>query len=402
MKKKTALTLSGAGVDEITLIFAEDLNSVGDLHVFLACLVREVESSALKSVQARQELINLFALASGMCGGAVLGEQWATRIFAVLLERLRGESDRKIVETICDVLGSMTSELCEQRDPFGEQEQSLEPLSGKVALQIAVVPLFKLMREPDSAAQKSGARALAAVVADFPDRETLQSHEIQIVTPLLKFFGKREFSAKLELVEAVTAVCAKLKSQLRPNLMHAAFEMSKSALNENGGEHSWPLRRAGINLAVQLLRYEKCEEIQVILLGLRYDKTDLVRHAAVAAVEEFDLAPPPAPRPPNSSLASRTPVRSRAANDEFFESARKMSFEEVQVKSAGPTRQQAVEEEGAVLRELRELKTQQAQVLATVGALAKAVESGMRTLNARVRSLEEQMQDLTDAVDERA
>ncbi len=51
--------------------------------------------------------------------------------------------------------------------------------------------------------------------------------------------------------------------------------------------------------------------------------------------------------------------------------------------------------------ELRTLMRQQEEILQALNGLRKAVESGMRTLNARVRTVEETLQDLMDAVDER-
>ena len=49
--------------------------------------------------------------------------------------------------------------------------------------------------------------------------------------------------------------------------------------------------------------------------------------------------------------------------------------------------------------ELRTLMRQQEELLAAVNGLRKAVETGMRTLNARVRNVEETVRDLIEAME---
>ena len=50
-------------------------------------------------------------------------------------------------------------------------------------------------------------------------------------------------------------------------------------------------------------------------------------------------------------------------------------------------------DDSVLVSEIRTLKKQQEELLAAVSGLRTAVESGMRTLNGRVRALEEQMQE---------
>ncbi len=160
----------GQGVDEVTVLFAEEVTGEAELEVFLSCLVRELASSAGRSLQARTELASLVALAASLVGGAVLAPH-VPRLAAALLERLRGETDRQAQEALCEALAALAAEACGSKRPFGDKTPQREAVSGRQAMEWLVAPLFRLMRLLDPQAQRAGAQALRSVLAAFPDEQ---------------------------------------------------------------------------------------------------------------------------------------------------------------------------------------------------------------------------------------
>lgn len=127
------------------------------------------------------------------------------------------------------------------------------------------------------------------------------------------------------------------------------------------------------------------------------------------------MQPPPAP---DATLAYRTPIRQRAKKDGFeqtkhdvtilvprdFEQQRAVLQEppspSVRDASSGTVLSQSQLPTRVAAPDLQALLQQQAELLAAVNGLRKAVETGMRSLNSRVRTLEETLQDLVEAMDE--
>ena len=142
------------------------------------------------------------------------------------------------------------------------------------------------------------------------------------------------------------------------------------------------------------------ERLRERLRELRHDKIDAVRAAAVEASEALGLPEPEKSRHPNGVLATRTPVRERRRREDFGASEEVEVLVGPRVVERAALKEKKEEENSLAVREVRALRQQQEDLMGAIGQLTRAVESGMRTLNARVRSLEEQMQDLVDAVDE--
>ncbi len=176
------------------------------------------------------------------------------------------------------------------------------------------------------------------------------------------------------------------------------------------------MRKAGVQLACSLLLRapapEAAPELRAAILVLRHDKIDVVREAVAAATSRLPEVARAAeqeraqkPRDPNRSPATRTPVRTRALSSLFDAEG---SSEEPVIRAAPSVaaeaarrlseREQREGDGGALLSEVRTIKKQQEELLAVIGGLTRAVEAGMRTLNSRVRALEEQMQDLETAL----
>ncbi len=417
----------GVGVDEVTTIFAEDVLCEEDMAVFVTCLTRELASSAQRSLQARMELASLVGLTGGLFGGPLLGRHVPTLV-ATLLERLRGEADRQAQEALCEALATLAAELRHAKQPFGDKTPQKAPVSGKEAMETVVVPLFRTMRQLDGQAQRAGAQALKAVLGAFGDEAELRQHETHICTPLLQFFGKKDFAARLECLECLRVMTGRVGLAVDA-VRNGAAAAALAALKSD----DWALRRTGTLLATQLFgqgRLDNGPELRSAILELRHDKIDVVREAvaaATAAVPQLAAAVMEEKqqnvRDANRSPATRTPIRRRPMSSLFDTEG---SSEEVLIVAApsvvknrpapsamppksgnnnnnsnnnnGGNNNNVGGDGGALLSEVRTIKKQQEELLAVIGGLTKAVESGMRTLDGRVRALEEQMQDLENAL----
>lgn len=219
-----------------------------------------------------------------------------------------------------------------------------------------------------------------------------------------------------------------------------------------------------LSALTRVLRAEPDADALRRLAGLRHDKVADVRSAAGKAVDVIlpldsvkplahllavDKSAPPVrvrrsiclqltyahSRQDDATLARRKPVRQRERNAAFDDSSESSEAVQIFYKEPQPQLRHTVDNDnnsyatsaavapvavvppsgapvggsaaapsgaGAVTTELRTLMRQQEEILQALNSLRKAVESGMRTLNARVRVVEETLQDLMDAVDERA
>ncbi len=274
------------GVDEVTRIFAENLLTEDEVAQFVKCLLRELQSSALQSLQSRVELSNLLSLTVSLLGGAMLGSEGLSRAASVLLERLRGESDKHAQEALCETLGVMAAEACTVRKPLGDKTPNLQALSPRQALDVLVVPLFKLMRSLDVQAQRAGAQALRAVLGGLADTEMLRSHETQMVTPLLQFLAKNDFGGRLDALETLRLLAERLGAL---NACHGAAVHALNAMKDA----DWALRKTGAKLATVLLTQrpqpDNAPELRAQLLALRHDKIDVVRAAANNATTKLPV-----------------------------------------------------------------------------------------------------------------
>ena len=105
--------------------------------------------------------------------------------------------------------------------------------------------------------QLGGAKALRSTLTAFPDEAVLRAHEMQIGTPLIKFFGKKDFSGRLECVEDLEVLAARVGGFSDANVREGAAEVSLAAMRATASEHDWPMRKAGIALARRLLSAEE-------------------------------------------------------------------------------------------------------------------------------------------------
>lgn len=384
------------GVDEMTQIFASEPSGGGEGVV--ATLAAAVTQWGHRSVQCRAELLQLLQLAIQLDPSSSPPPPLASRLATALLTRARLESDARVLSVLSEAIGALVALL-----------------DGSSVLSLFVVPVFRMLREPDPAAQRGGALALRATLSAFPDVDLLHSNLVKIATPLLKLFAQREFAGRLECVECVELLAARVGGGLAdPNVREGAADMALRAMAAVGSEHDWPMRRQGIRLARRLLAGPRemqpaaASALGKAVVSLRFDKIDLVRQEALGAMEALGLQEPPEDRrqrDPNGTLSSRTPLRARPVNPRFDRSQEDFSSEHSDMVLVGPgvsdrPLPRPASEDSLILSEIRTLKKQQEELLQVITGLSKAVESGMRTLNSRVRSLEEQMHDLTDAVDE--
>lgn len=429
-------------MDEITAIFAEDIQTEDELALFLKCLAREVLGSGNFSQQARMELVQLYGLAASVFGGALLAPHMV-KIVGVLCDRLKGESDRKVVDAVADCLGVLCEEYCEEKMPFGDKTPKKPLMTARDAMDVFVVPLFRLMRDPNHQAQLGGSAALIRVLESFPDASLLRQNTSKIATPLLKWFTQhRDFGGRVQLLQALGALfdrLTKLSKELKESsnnnnnnvdndedvIVKATVEACVLAMGETKNDADWPIRREGALLFRLLMQYlaerpssslgAAALEPHLKRIGeLRFDKIDEVREAAKMAVqsmpaplqEQVKQQEPKKKRDANASVATRTPVRARPLSHSFA-SATVDEASDIQIfvprdfeAARIAEEQQRQKEMSAMVTEMQMVRKQQEELLGAVTALRKAVESGMRTLNGRVRALEEQMQDLTEAIDD--
>lgn len=311
------------------------------------------------------------------------------------------------------------------------------PFDRGALLDVFVAPLFKMMRDPHPYSQGGASRALLEVVTRFPDAHLLDGAFVKMALPLLKFFDQRGFAGRPHVLSTLLALVQRFqdpqnadkeaKQVVLPQCLHAAV----AAMENHRNEHEWPVRVTAaqlMNLLVSKMGVLP-DEISLRKLGaLQHDKVHEVRvealKAAQALLQKEELREQSAlfyeqrtPPPADATLAKRTPIRMRERNASFPNSPGAGAEVQIFVKEGASFRQSSLADSdflnnnnnngngahagNGISPDLKAILKQQEELLQSVNALRKAVESGMRTLSARVHTVEETLQDLLDAVDEK-
>lgn len=376
-------------------------------------------------MQCVSELFALYGLLGQLYGGQQLcAAPCFQRCLAALLHTAAA-ADSPHSSAAHDALAALCAEHCSPKQPLASSAP-LPPLpTPDDALEAYVVPLLRVLRSPSSQAHAAAAAALRAVFASFPSPPALVRRLRALALPICAAHRSRPFGPRANYLEALTALLLRCLDKHNEDVEQAPpppaseidSEVASAALTcafEDASSEQWTVRRNAAHLIEAVARCSpavvsspaRADALRAVAQRLRHDRTEEVRTAWQRAASVMPEACKPAveeqkrPPRPDSSLATRSPVRSRPMLPEFEKKAEQLQDSDVHIFVPRHFQPPQEVENGSLLREIQALRQQQQELLATVNSLCKAVESGMRTLNGRVRALEEQMQDLTEAFDD--